>query len=147
MTQYPTWPRKLVNFPVILIAVVQQYFVALALILNPDAHYATSVHILVLVFPTIFIAPFLICAASLVVYGFTLKLKINTVLCLIPQQFMLYLSAGGAFRAIWEGQFADGVTRSHAFLLADQCPMILIAFFHSWAMVLIMKHGANNIEE
>lgn len=72
-------------------------------------------------------------------------------LLLIPQQFILVLSAAGALQAMWLSSFADGVVRSREFIIADQCPIVILAALHTWALVnppSIMKaiqarfHGA-----
>jgi hypothetical protein len=135
------WPRKLRNFPIILMAVVQQYLVAFSVIIDEKAKQTTATHILDVIFPNKTEGLLLILAATMACLGFRMKNKIDNVLMLLPQQLLLYLSAGGAIEAIWRGHFADGVERSHAFLLVDQCPLVLIAFFHSWALMLILKYG------
>lgn len=60
-------------------------------------------------------------------------------LLMLPQQFIMFLCAGGALQAMWLGQFADGVQRSHWFLAADQSPAVLAAFLHMIAVVRIWK--------
>jgi hypothetical protein len=133
------WPRRLIHFPIILIAISQQLIMGLLLLIDPEVHMVTAIHsVYQIVRPQSLIGFFMIAAAVLAIVGFQLRRKIDTILCMIPQQLLLYISAGGSFRAIWLGQFADGVERSHAFLLADQAPSILIALFHSWAIVLIL---------
>jgi len=54
---------------------------------------------------------------------------------MMPQQCMLFLSAAAALLAVDAGQFADGVVRSRAFILADQLPAILAATAHTMTMV------------
>lgn len=126
-----------------MIATAQQYIVALALIWDINTHYATSVHVLSLIFPVVMLPGVLIVTATCAVVAFMMKKKDNTLLLLVPQQFMLYLAAGGSVQAFIEGHFADGVMRSRAFILSDQGPGILLAFFHTWAMMLILKYGAD----
>jgi len=135
------WPRKITNFPIILIAVCHQYVAGLCIMLDIAAKNATSMHVLDLIFPDRTEGVLLTVAATMAWAGFRFRRKIDCVMMLMPQQLLLFISAGGAAEAIIKGQFADGVLRSHAFLLVDQCPMILIAFFHSWAMMLILRHG------
>lgn len=53
---------------------------------------------------------------------------------LMPQQFLLVLSAGGAAQAIFSGHFADGVLRPVAFIFADQLHYVLKAAFHTGAI-------------
>lgn len=57
------------------------------------------------------------------------------VLAAIPQQFFLTMSAYTAVNAICRGTFPDGVVRTTAFLLVDQSPALLAAFFHAVAIV------------
>ena len=61
-----------------------------------------------------------------------------TVLC-VPQQFLLFLSAGGAVAATWAGMYADGVPRPHLFIFMDQFPTMLAAILHSLAITVGMK--------
>ena len=135
------WPRRLINFPIILIAIVQEYLWAISLIWDSNSINVTAINILSNFMSVAVLSTVLIAVPTLAAVGFTFHKRINTLLALVPQQFMLYLSAGGAIESIYLGKFADGVERTQAFLLADQCSAFLIAFFHTWAMVLILKYG------
>lgn len=53
---------------------------------------------------------------------------------MLPQQFLLMLSAFGALYAMRLSAFADGVVRPRSFLIADQGPAVLIAVFHTLAL-------------
>ena len=63
--------------------------------------------------------------------------SLKNVWLVLPQQFMLMVSALGACIAIWKSQFADGVDRPRAFIMADQAPAILMAIFHTMALLEI----------
>lgn len=54
---------------------------------------------------------------------------------LMPQQALLIFSAVGAAIAIGNSAFADGVARSREFIAADQCQAILLAVFHTCAVL------------
>lgn len=54
---------------------------------------------------------------------------------LLPQQFLLTVSAVGALAAMISGHFADGVIRPHEFIIADQAPAVLLAFMHAIALM------------
>lgn len=56
---------------------------------------------------------------------------------LLPQQFLLWVSALGAWSAIVNQSFADGIKRPWAFLAADQGPYILLAIFYTIAILQI----------
>ena len=138
------WPRRLTNYPIIIACIAYQYIEAGCLVWNPAAGNATAVHALVLVFPPAIAAYIIGAAATLVVIGFREdREKITTLLCLVPQQLLLYIGAGGAAEAIWASQFADGVLRPQAFLMVDQCPPILLAVCHSWSLMLILRYAKN----
>jgi len=65
-----------------------------------------------------------------------------SLMCMLPQQSLLIISAVGAAHAIYLGQFADGVVRSRFFIAADQLPAILAAIGHTVSMLrFILKGG------
>lgn len=135
------WPRKLFNFPIILIAIAQEIVWALALVWDERSVNVTAVSILSKFMSHDLLIVCLLATAFLAASGFFMARRINTLLALVPQQFLLYLSAGSALTAVINGRFADGVIRPHAFLLADQSAAFLIAIFHTWAMILILRHA------
>jgi len=67
---------------------------------------------------------------------------ITSLMCMLPQQSLLIISAVGTVHAIYLGQFADGVTRSRFFIASDQLPAILAAVGHTISMLrFILKGG------
>lgn len=56
------------------------------------------------------------------------------VILLLPQQVLLMMSAAGATEAMWLAQFADGVLRPRAFIVADQLYSVLAAVGHTAAI-------------
>ena len=72
---------------------------------------------------------------ALAVAGLAVKSKSATIWFLLPQQFVLVLSAVGAIVASIGGHFADGVPRPHAFIFADQTPALLAAVLHTLAFL------------
>jgi hypothetical protein len=61
----------------------------------------------------------------------------SRVMLLLPQQLVLGVSAAGALRAMWIGQFADGIDRPVTFLIADQSPAVLALLIHSATIVYL----------
>lgn len=57
------------------------------------------------------------------------------VLLLVPQQAILFMSAYGGVQSAWLGQFADGVLRPHTFIASDQIYSVLLAIFHTVAII------------
>jgi hypothetical protein len=57
------------------------------------------------------------------------------VLALLPQQFLLLVSAFGGIRAAVLGHYADGTVRPWQFIVADQLPVILLALIYTTAML------------
>lgn len=98
----------------------------------------TAVHQLASIFkPTWFLGVVLILAAVGALVGLRAKPSKFQVVYLMPQQFLLTISAVGATTSIFNGAFADGVIRSPLFIFTDQLPAILIAVFHTLAMIYI----------
>ena len=58
-----------------------------------------------------------------------------TLALLFPQQFILMTASLTSFHCVLQGQFADKVARSPAFILDDQAWVILLAYFHWVAMI------------
>ena len=54
---------------------------------------------------------------------------------LIPQQFLLMLSAANAITAVSLSAFGDGVVRERTFILADQFPGMLATLLHTLAVL------------
>ena len=54
---------------------------------------------------------------------------------ILPQQFLLVMSAYGATAAIVNSQFADCVIRPRWFLIADQSPSVIAAVLHTLAIL------------
>lgn len=69
--------------------------------------------------------------ASLWFYGHYHSVSRWALLLLVPQQFLLLLSALAAILAVWHGAYGDGVVRSRLFILADQIPYPLLAVLHA----------------
>lgn len=64
-----------------------------------------------------------------------------SVLLLTPQQVLLLISAAGAISAMVASQFADGVIRPQAFIIADQIHIVLAAVGHAAAIVAAGLRG------
>jgi hypothetical protein len=74
--------------------------------------------------------------ASMAVIALCLpKIGKTAIALMLPQQFTLMISAWGAIEATINGHFGDGIARSHAFILADQCPAILAVIGHTLAII------------
>ena len=54
---------------------------------------------------------------------------------IMPQQVLLYISAWSSLHAVLQGQYADGAARPPIFILADQLPTIVVAVWHSVAII------------
>ena len=63
--------------------------------------------------------------------------QIRALLCM-PQQIILCMSALGAFLAAVHASYGDGVVHPRLFIFADQWPAMLLAPFHTFA---IIKHN------
>lgn len=111
---------------------------AIALFYDPAAGNATAVHTLILMVGRDIATWSYFVGAGLAVLGLIL-IGPAAFLCLLPQQFIMMVSAGGALWAMHLGQFADGVQRDHAFLIADQSPAVIAATLHTVAIFTIIR--------
>jgi hypothetical protein len=76
---------------------------------------------------------FAVAASALVGIGTHGRLK--GLAFMLPQQTILLISAFGAVHAMMLSQFADGVIRPRAFIIADQVPAVITAIGHTVSMV------------
>ena len=61
--------------------------------------------------------------------------SVYLLMCLIPQQVLLMLSAWASGFAIYNQQYADGVPRPFVFIFCDQLPNILAMLAHTGYVV------------
>ena len=135
MTYYPI---------VICIAIALHISWAAGLTIEPSVIHATALHTLLRVTGSPQIAAFVYgTVAALAIAGLLSPCRSVRVWLILPQQIVLYaFSVSGVAYAMFLGQFADGTSRTHWFLIVDQIPIILIAFGHSAALALIAgKHA------
>ena len=86
----------------------------------------------------------LIMIGTLAGIGLLTNDRMLSLIVLLPQQFVLMLSALGAIVAIYHSTFADGVVRPRAFIFTDQMPAVLAAIFHTCA--LLEAHGRESLD-
>lgn len=125
----------------ILYAIVLHLVWALTLYLDDSAANATAVASIRYAIPRPFGILAMLLVAGLAVVGLSMRNAWHATMLMIPQQFLLLISAGGAFEAMWEGQFADGVVRPTAFIVADQMPAILAAIGHVLAIFAMAREA------
>lgn len=105
---------------------------AALILVDVAATDATPVHILLVVFYNQFVvAGILTVTALLPLYIRFRPPDYGYILCLVPQQTVLLISAFGSAVAAATGTYADGVLRPQAFILADQMLPILVASFYT----------------
>ena len=131
------WPGFLAVWAAI---VLHLTWVGALLVPDSGASYATPVH-------TVWAA----CGSSniwtLVLLSFVLVIAMigvsrdvtagQKILYLLPQQLVLGISAAGALLAMYHGHFADGVTRPHSFITADQMAVVITWGFHTIALMFL----------
>ena len=121
---------------VVLFAVLLHLVVGVLLVGDASAGNATATHSLLDLYDSPkLVGMALILAALLALVGILRPSSRLTLLLLLPQQFALIVSAGGAVNAMWLSQFADGVMRPRPFIIADQSPVALMAILHTLAII------------
>jgi hypothetical protein len=120
---------------------------AVLLIINPTAGSSTPVAIILRVFggPYRSAAVLVACAVVAMIFPFK-KHRVSAEAMaglLIPQQVLLFMSAGAGVYAAATQRYSDGVVRGHEFILADQLPVILLALLYS---VVILEAAFEPVE-
>lgn len=120
---------------IIVYVVVLHYIWALILLVDSNAAPATAISGLYGNFDRM--VPYFLLFASTTAWISVTRPRVSLwpILLIIPQQVILMLSAYAALAAMVAGKFADGVPRPHAFIIADQCPAVLIMVFHTIAVL------------
>lgn len=114
---------------------------------NPVTGQSTPVSAILLTFHGRWqsvVALFVVAVAALVGVQFWLTHSHPVVLpsLLVPQQLLLFLSAGAGLHAAAAGHYADGVPRPWEFITADQLPVVLAAFLYTTALVSMARRPA-----
>lgn len=65
--------------------------------------------------------------------------------CLLPQQMVLGISAAGATVAVFTSKYADGVPRPATFIAADQLAVVLTWGGHTFALMLLYLIHTNKL--
>jgi hypothetical protein len=122
-------------------------FEGLVLLNTTSADGSIGLHALLLVFPSrCLLAYFMLASSAAGIYlvGHSLLASRRegptppwAALLLLPQQWLLLITATGAWIAIANGAYADGVPRSSAFIAADQLPRAMFSVLHAGCMLSI----------
>lgn len=107
---------------------------ALMILSSDDPFGSTPVHVLE-IHPRIITSALLGGTAAMAVLGIQKRGTTAGWLLLLPQQILLIISAVGGIVAAALGHYADGVTRPHLFIAADQLPGIVAAVCHTFAII------------
>jgi hypothetical protein len=102
---------------------------------------ATPLSILFILFPEKWAVIFVLVTVAIMAGGFLdlrLRARYNLAvlsMLLIPQQIVLWMSAGAGINAAIVGHYADGVVKSFYHIAADQSPCVLMAFLYTVALL------------
>lgn len=115
---------------------------AVCLLRDPLVTTITGIHSLAeLAGGSITLSLWLVLACALSVVGMSTYQRHRwCIALLLPQQIMLLIAAAGQVNSMIIGQFADGTVRTSDFLMADQCPMVVMAVCHIVAMLKMAQY-------
>lgn len=121
---------------VILYAVILHMVRGVLLMTSNEPIHGTSLSVMLEIVHSQFILGLTLFAVGLLsAASFTMK-RCSLSLCLIlPQQFILVVSALASTIAIFNGHFADGVEHSWALMAIDQLPIIILAIMHTFSIM------------
>jgi hypothetical protein len=123
---------------------------AVLLLVSPTAGYSTPVAIITRVCGGPYRSAFVLAtvAGVAMVFPFIRYRLTNRMMAalLIPQQLLLFMSAGAGLWAAVRETYADGVVRGWPFILSDQLPVILLALLYTVAVLEASAIGKNESE-
>ncbi len=115
---------------------------AVILLIDPRAANATPISIICALTgnsrPIVITMFLLVAVLASLFLDLRIRARINLTalsMCLIPQQIVLWCSAGAGIYATFTQHYADGVAKSWAHILTDQSPMILMALLYTVALI------------
>ncbi len=124
----------------VMIAIAMHFIWTAGLLIEPSAIHATGLHTMLIISQNSAAAAAIFGASAvLACAGLAIRRRWLRVTLLLPQQAALWVSVVGAMNAMALGMFADGVFRTHWFLIVDQIPVVLIALGHTAALLLIAE--------
>lgn len=127
---------------IILYAVLLHLIWAVALMFDHTVNGITGIHMLQEVIHPPFARWVFLTVAVLAFVGMLARDRKIAASLMVPQQAVLFWSAGGALVAMIAGVYADGTIRTPWFLLADQSPALLVAVLHSIAILFVAKRSS-----
>lgn len=130
-------PRRAIASPVYVFAVTLVSAIHLTwagiILTYGSIPQSTTLAPVALLFPFPWGAWLLLSAAALAISSFWVRRLLVSAALVIPQQFILIISAFGAINAIVLSQFADGVIRPRQFIAVDQVYSLVLAVFYVYA--------------
>jgi hypothetical protein len=127
---------------IILFATLLHFFWATLLLVDVHAGNATALSVLFALCdnsrPAVIVVLFSVAILALLFLDKRVRIKVSNpwmTLLLIPQQVILWCSAGAGIYATIIQRYADGVIRSWAHIAADQTSMVLTALLYTVAVI------------
>ena len=121
---------------IILYAVAIHLVWALSIVLSDGTSmYTTALSGILRQFPLLWTGVLFFVVAIGALVALRTSSPVLTALLMMPQQFVLLLSAASACEAMIISQFGDGVVRPRTFIIADQAPIVIAAIAHTGALV------------
>jgi len=112
------------------------------LILDSSVGNVNSLHFLLRFFPSAQIAGAHLLIVALLAIIERVRVgsgapKLQYLLLLLPQQFILLITTGGVFEALINGYFAIGISTTRLFIVASQCPIVLTTILYCLTIIEI----------
>ena len=120
---------------IIFFAIIQHFLWAMMLLYDEEVEQVTALSALtpfIIVYRGVVL---LLLVAILAASSIFVENRIYRTIMMIPQQFVLVVSAMGAMDAMIRGTFADGIAHPRSFIVADQIPAVLLCIFHTVAII------------
>lgn len=106
--------------------------------IDPISGFATAPYAVKMAFGDL--SPYLLSFGCMLAFvGMIIPRRLISVLLMLLQTWLIFISAVSATRAVVLGQFPDGVERSRLFILNDQGPAIILAVLYIFAVIQIAR--------
>lgn len=109
------------------------------LVSGSELHDSTPVAGFWLLCPNQMILGFILMLAAILAVGSRVIFRETwvTLMCMMPQQFLILISGYVCFHSIMTGIYPNGTIRPPEFILASQAPTISVALFHTAYVVAL----------
>jgi hypothetical protein len=149
MTKAPRFPFPIASYAIILLVSILHLYEALVISFDRAADGSIPIHALLsAISARYWLAAVMLGATIPAIYALWKEEHPPwlTMLLIVPQLFLMLVTAKGAYVAWWSGAYADEVYRSHSFIGVDQFYRAFAPLLYLCAVYQVLRERASNAE-